>query len=206
MKKRLLLALTAAFFITGLSACTGGKQESGSDNTDGAAAAEFAEENAKPAVKEFTVGKGNVGLVTIGMEASKMPKQVEGLYDKFEKKTEEFEDNEETWTEEYFLCTKAGKPVLKANLSEDRLVSITLLEGSSNVKTPDGIYVGYPARELFQKKKMEWENWYEGYVFASDGTYCYSVDSNDLVDVDTPEKASDFKADAKVCKITLNNE
>ena len=61
------------------------------------------------------------------------------------------------YVEEYYTFTQAGKPVFRANINEGKVFSITLLEGSSSIiKTSDGIYVGYSARELFKKKKLEW--------------------------------------------------
>lgn len=161
---------------------------------------------ASPATpKVFVLADGKLGPIKKGAAVSTFPKQVEGLYDKFETKTEEYYDNydsEETCTTEYVDFTKAGKPVFRAGLDEGKVAFITLLEGSSNIKTPDGIYVGYNARELFKRKKMEWETYYEGDVFASDGTYSYSVSSDDLIDTDIPQEATDFKQNAKVTKIT----
>lgn len=210
MKKRLFLALSAGLLLTGMTACTGGGKQGETSGTEGgqsqteAAASETGEKTADEI--EFTAGKGNVGSVEIGMAVSKMPEQVEGLYDKFEKKTEILEECDDEWTVEYLLCTRAGTPVLRVNVYDDILTSISLLEGATNVKTPDGIRVGFSARELFQKKKMQWENWFDGFVHGNDGTYCYTVEADGLQDVDIPEKASDFKEDATVCKITLNNE
>ncbi len=198
MKKYLLFALTAGLLMVGLAACTDSKKDGQQDATAAEASGQAL----------FTAEKGSVGPIKIGMAVSDLPEQVDGLYDKYESKREEEVDEEEdcTWIDEYCLFTKAGKPVIKANSDEGRIVSITLLEGSSNVKTPDGFYVGYPACELFQKKKLEWDNWYDGYVYGNDGTYYFAVAYDDLVGVEKPEKASDFKEDAKICKITMNNE
>lgn len=195
MKKNYSMALAAGLLMV---ACTGNGQaaQNEKDNTS-------CEQTVKEQeVKEFVLTDGKMGPIKRGAAASTFPKQVEGLYDKFETKKEEFYDNEETYTVEYVLFTKVGKPVFRASIDEGKVAFITLLEGSSNIKTPDGIYVGYSARELFKKKKMEWETYYEGDVFASDGTYSYSVSSDDLINADIPQTASDFKANAKVTKIT----
>ena len=90
---------------------------------------------------EYILGNGKLGPIKKGAAASTFPKQVEGLYDKFETKKEEFYDNEEAYTAEYIDFTKAGKLVFRANIDEGKVAFITLLEGSSNIKTPDGIYV-----------------------------------------------------------------
>lgn len=196
MKKNLLFALASGLLMFGLAACSDSKKDGQQNSTEAGANGQ----------QEFIAGKGNVGPIEIGMFVKDLPEKVDGLYDKFETETTEHSEDDCTWTEEYSTFTRDGKPVFKANSAEGRIVSCTLLEGSTNVKTPDGIYVGYSARELFEKKKLEWENWQDGYVHGTDLTYYYAVDAEDLVNVEVPEKASDFKEDAKVCYITLNNE
>ncbi len=160
------------------------------------------------AAKVFILGNGSLGPLKKGVLVSTFPKQVEGLYDKFEKKTEETYgdsyDSDETWTIEYYLFTKAGKPVFRANIDEGnkKVQSFTLLEGASNIKTAKGIYVGYSARELF-KKNLEWYFDYESGLFCSDGEYYYTVPSEGLVlGEGTPEKITDLKPTAKVSEIS----
>ena len=72
---------------------------------------------------------------------------------------------------------------------------------ASYIKTPDGIGVGYSTRELFKKKRMEWVNYYDGTCFGTSGNYLYYVNPEELVGTDIPNKAEDFKPDAKVIGI-----
>jgi len=150
-------------------------------------------------VKEFVLADGKLGPICKGATASTFPKQVEGLYDKFE--FESFENEMDGYIEEYYTFTKADKEVFRAYTDEGKVVSICLLEGSSNIKTPDGIYVGYSARELFQKKKLKWEFYYDTGLTGSDGKYTYEIDPGGYEPESTPEKATDLKANAKVCSI-----
>ena len=198
MNKTLSLTLTAGLL---MAACTGNGQAAQNEKDSTNCEQAITGQTEEPAAKEFILGNGKLGPIECGMAISSLPKQVEGLYDKFEQKSEECYDIDESWIEEFILFTKGGVPVFRADIAESKITSFSLLEGSSRIKTPDGICVGYNARELFKKKKMDWETWYMGEVFASDGKYTYFVPSDELVNVDTPEKAEDFKPNAKVCKI-----
>ena len=153
-------------------------------------------------VKDYALDNGKLGPVEIGKNIADLPEAVEGLYDKSEHKKEVHEsDMEDDWTEEYYIFTKDGKEVFRTDVEGKKIVSVVLLEGASSIKTSDGFYVGCSAQELFKAKKMQWENYFEGNVFATSGHYTYLVNSDDLVNTDIPEKASDFKSTAKVIRI-----
>lgn len=152
---------------------------------------------------------GKLGPVQVGKAVRNLPKSVAGLYDRYEYKKEKHEDDMDgAWTEEYYLFKKNGKEVFRANLDNGSVFSIRLLEGSSFIKTADGISVGMSARELFTKKRMEWSTYYEGEVFATNGHLTYYVSSDELVNTDIPKKVTDFKAGAKLSGIvySMNNQ
>lgn len=145
---------------------------------------------------------GKLGPVEVGKAMPSLPASVEGLYDNFGHKKEEHEDDMDgAWTEEYYLFTKDGKEVFRANIYEGKVNSIRLLSGSSFIKTPDGISVGSSARVLFNKVPMEWGTYYEGETFGTNGHFTYYVSSDDLIQTDIPQKADHFKPDAKVVGI-----
>lgn len=149
----------------------------------------------------FVLDKGKLGPIKIGMAYTDLSQLVEGLYDSFKYKSETHEDDMDgEWTEEYVMFYKDGKEVFSVGLDGKKITSICLLRNSSYIKTADGIYVGYNARELFQQKKMQWETYYEEEVFASKDGYTYFVNSDDVT-TDVPEKSSDFKAKAILSKI-----
>ena len=113
-------------------------------------------------------------------------------------------DMDGEWTEQYMKFIKDGKEIMRGYVEGNVMQSICLLEGSSFIKTSDGFYVGYSARELFQKKKMNWETYFMGETFASSGHYMYYVKSDYLENTDIPAKASDFKSSATVSRIDYN--
>lgn len=155
---------------------------------------------------ELLFDKGILGPVKVGEAMPKLSDSVEGLYDKYDyQKIEHDDDMDGPWTEEYYLFTKNGKEIFRANIFEGKVNSVKLLEGSSFIKTPDGIYVGYSARELFNKIRMEWTNYYDGYCFGSSKHFSYYVNSDDLVKTDIPHRVEDFKEDAKVIGIVYSN-
>lgn len=157
-------------------------------------------ENAK--TEEFLLDKGKLGPIEIGKNINDLPKSVEGLYDKSDYKKEVHEsDMEDDWTEEYYIFSKDGKDIFRTDVEGKKITSIVLLADASFIKTSDGFYIGSSAQELFKAKKMQWENYYEGDVFATSGHYTYFVNSDDLVDTDIPQKASDFKSTAKINRI-----
>lgn len=161
---------------------------------------ESSQENAK--AEEFLLDKGKLGPIEIGKNINDLPKSVEGLYDKSDYKKEVHEsDMEDDWTEEYYVFSKDGKDIFRTDVEGGKVISIALLAGASFIKTSDGFCIGSSAQELFKAKKMQWENYYEGDVFASSGHYTYFVNSDDLVNTDIPRKASDFKSIAKINRI-----
>ena len=145
---------------------------------------------------------GKLGPVEVGKAMPNLPMSVDELYDKFNHKMEEHEDEMDgAWTEDYYLFMKDGKEVFRANIYEGKVNSIRLLSGSSFIKTPDGISVGSSARVLFNKVPMEWGTYYEGETFGTNGHFTYYVNSDDLIQTDIPHKADHFKPDAKVVGI-----
>lgn len=149
----------------------------------------------------FVLDKGTLGPVAIGKAYTDLPQSVEGLYDSFEHKSETHEDEMDgEWTEEYVMFYKDGLEVFSVGVDGKKITSVTLLKNTTYIKTTDGYYIGYDARKLFQEKKMDWETYYMGEVFASKDGYTYYVNSDDVT-TEIPEKASDFKAGATLTKI-----
>lgn len=147
---------------------------------------------------------GKLGPVTVGSPIGELPQQVEGLYDKAERKTEEHEDEMDgPWTEDYYLFTKGGKPVFRVNLDGGKVFSIRLLEGSSFVVTPAGFHVGMPALDLVNRVRMRWETYYDGEVFATKDHFTYYV-SADYINGDIPTKVEDFKEGATITGIVYS--
>lgn len=146
---------------------------------------------------------GKLGPVQVGKPISKLPKSVEWLYDHYEYKKIEHEGNDmdDPWTEEYYLFTKGGKEVFRANINENKVYSIRLLKGSSFIRTTDGITVGFSARGLIMIKRLDWTNYYDGEVFGTEGNYSYYINPDDLVRTDIPKKNEDLKPEAKVIAI-----
>lgn len=151
----------------------------------------------------FILAGGKLGPISRGAKASSFPKQVDGLYDKYE--YESWENEGEGYTEAYYLFSRGGKPVFRANVDPETKVvtGFTLLEGATNVKTPDGFYVGCSAREVFQKKKLNWMFDFSTGVIGSGGGYCYTIDGEGMaVPESAPEKLSDIKSSAKITEIS----
>lgn len=169
-------------------------------------ASEAAEEKkedtpAEAVTPEFILDNGKLGPIEVGMKRNNLPASVPGLYDKAEYKKETKADMDGEWTEEYMLFYKDGKEIIRSYIEDNVIQTICLQEGSSFIKTSDGFYVGYPARDLFQQKKMEWGNYFMGEVFASSGHYTYYVNSDYLTNTDIPTKASDFQPAATLTRI-----
>lgn len=147
---------------------------------------------------------GKLGPVTVGSPIGELPQQVEGLYDKMERKTVEHEDEMDgPWTEDYYLFTKDGKPVFRVNLDGGKVFSIRLLKGSSFIVTPGGFYVGMPALDLVNRVRMRWETYYDGEVFATKDRFTYYV-SADYINGDVPTKIEDFKEGAIISGIVYS--
>lgn len=157
----------------------------------------------KPATaKSFVLGNGKLGPLSIGQTISSLTKSVDGLYDSYKVVKEERADEEESWTETWVHFYKGGKVIFKAFVDDaNKFVSFTLEEGSSFIKTTEGYYVGYNARELFNKKRMTWETWYMGTAFARKGHFEFHIPDDGLQGADFPSKASDIKATAKISQI-----
>jgi len=152
----------------------------------------------------YVLEKRKLGPINIDKPIGNLPASVTGLYDKYEHKTEKHEDDMDgEWEEEYYLFTYKGKEAFRVNIMEGKVYNICLLEGSTNVKTRDGIYVGYSARQLFEQKKTDWETDFAGWVFGTYRDYTYFVNSSDLADVNSevPRKSTDFKENAKIARI-----
>ena len=148
----------------------------------------------------FVLDKGKLGPVAIGKAYTDLPQSVEGLYDSFKYKSKTRADMDGEWTEEYVMFYRKGKEIFSTGVDDKKITSITLLKNATNIKTADGYCIGYNARKLFQEKKMDWETYYMGEVFASKDGYTYFV-NDDGVTTDVPEKASDFKDGATLSKI-----
>lgn len=149
-------------------------------------------------------GNGKLDPVTVGSPIGDLPQQVAGLYDKAERKTEEHEDEMDgPWTEDYYLFTKNGKPVFRANIDGGKVYSIRLLEGSSFIVTPGGYYVGMPALDLVNRVRMRWETYYDGEVFATQDHFTYYV-SAEYINGDVPTKVEDFKEGATISGIVYS--
>lgn len=154
--------------------------------------------------KTFILQNGVLGPVQVGRAIGNLPKQYAGLYDNYSYTKDNHEEDEMDgpWLEEFFLFTKAGKEIFRADMNEGKVASITLLSGSSSfIKTPEGIYVGYPAQKLYREKKMEWEYYlFETVTWGTSGHYTYYVDVNDAI-TDNMDRLKGFKANGKLCKI-----
>lgn len=155
--------------------------------------------------KEYVLSNGKLGPIEIGKSISDLPMSFEGIYDMIKHETINHEsDMEDDWTEDFYQFTKGGKNVLRTDVDGNKITSIVLQEGATFVKTSEGYYVGGSAVELFTKKRMTWETYYEGTAFATNGHYTYHVESDDIIGNDIPEKASDFKPSAKISRIVYN--
>lgn len=156
----------------------------------------------KPAASSFVLGNGKLGPLSISQTVASLPKSVAGLYDRYQVKTEERGDEDGTWTETWVHFYKGGKVIFKAFVDDNKkLVSFALEEGSSFIKTSEGYYVGYNARELFNKKRMQWQNWYIGTAFARSGHFEFHIPDEGLNGTEIPTKASDVKPSAKISEI-----
>lgn len=157
-------------------------------------------EKKKVEVQAFTLNGGKLGPIEIGKDYTTIPASVAGLYDKYERKSETHEDMDGEWTEEFLQFYKESKKVFTTGIEGKKITSFNLTQHSGYIQTAEGIHVGYNARELFQKKAMEWGTYYEGEAFASKDGYTYYVSSDELT-TDVPSKAADFKPTATVTRI-----
>lgn len=152
--------------------------------------------------KKFTLANGKLGPLFIGKTVASLPKSVDGLYDSYKYETFEVEnDMEGSWTEEWCHFYKDGKEIFKCFAEGKKLTSFVLMEGSSFIKTNEGFYVGYNARELFNKKRMKWETYFEGTAFGTSGHFIYHINDSDLLGCEYPTRATHIKQNAKIVKI-----
>lgn len=159
------------------------------------------------AAEAFSLTNGKLGPIQTGQRFANIPATYEGLYDKYAYKKETmWGEGGDEWEEEYYQFTKAGKKIFRVLIYDGKIGSIELQAGSASIiKTQEGFYVGYPARTLFTKKRMEWTTYYEGTAFATSGHYTYYVNDSDL-NTDSPDKVSDFKPNAKISSISYSHE
>lgn len=149
----------------------------------------------------FILQNGTLGPVKRGMAIGSLPKQYPGLYDKFTRDKEYYNDED---FDEYLLFTKNGQEIFSAYLNENKIGSICLLSGSSSfIKTPEGYYVGYSVNQLNKEKKLEWEHHMdEAETWATSGEYTYYVENNDVIEDDKNELlVRGFKTGAKIIEI-----
>lgn len=157
--------------------------------------------------RPFTLTDGKLGPIQTGQRFANIPATYAGLYDKYARRVETKWDEDGEWTEEFYQFTNNGKNIFRVYFDNNkRITSITMEAGSASiVKTQEGFYVGYPARTLFTKKRMEWMNYFQGIAFATSGHYCYEVKDEDL-NTEIPHKVSDIKPTAKISSITYCHE
>lgn len=153
----------------------------------------------------FVLANRKLGPIVLDKPIANLPASVTGLYDKFEHKTEKHEDDMDgEWVEDYYLFTKNGKDAFRVNIMDGVAYDFNLLEGSTNVRDRNGVYVGFPARKLFEShKKIDWQTDFAGWIFGTYKDCTYYIKSEDLVSlgIEVPCKAEDIKADAKIVRI-----
>lgn len=149
----------------------------------------------------FTLTNGKLGPVSIGIRYATLPKKHNGLYDSFKYTKEEMGDDMDSWIEEWCHFYKGGREIFRCFVDDGKLISIVLLPGSEFIKTGEGFHVGYNARELYRKKTMQWETYFEGESFGTSGHYTYYISSDDVANNETPNRVTDIKAAAKLMKI-----
>ena len=153
----------------------------------------------------FVFNNGILGPIQAGKSIANVPKSFSGLYDKYIYEKKECADMDGEWTEDHYYFYKNGKKVIDVWTEDKKISAITLLPGSSFIKTSDGFFVGCSARDLFNKKRMEWATYYDGFTFASSKKMTYYINSSDLIgDVETPSRATHIKINAKIAKIVYS--
>ena len=158
--------------------------------------------NTATATATFKLANGKLGPLYIGQPVSSLPKSVAGLYDKYEYFKEEIENEMDgNYTLEMCHFYKGGKVIFQANADDKKLSSFILDKGSSFIKTGEGFYVGYPVRTLCSKKRLEWNTYYDGTAFGTDGHFTYHMLATDVINNDFPTKLSEIKPNAKIVMI-----
>lgn len=156
---------------------------------------------------QHVLRNGKLGPIEVGKPIDNIPNSVNSLYDKFEHKTEKHEDDMDgEWVEDYYLFSYKGKNAFRVDIMEGKAYSISLLEGSTNIKTQYGYQVGNSARNVSKGIDFNWVNDYAGWVFCTSQQYTYFVSSEELENIksDVPHKPEDFKESAKVARITYS--
>ena len=165
----------------------------------------------------FYVEDGKLGPVQIGMSYTDLPKSVPGLYEKFDYKKEMIENElDGDYLSETCTFIKNGKEYFSADLKDGKVTSVILDENSSGLCTKEGyapnitgLYGFYYVTEhsnygMFSskaiRKTLDWENYYEGEVFATIGRYTFYVPS-ESAKTEYPRKYEDFKDNARISKI-----
>lgn len=157
--------------------------------------------------KSFVVTNGKLGPIQLGSSMANIPRSVAGLYDKFTKETVNRFDGDigdedgPTIQETIFSFYKNGKNIFNVT-ADEKLVAynIELMEGSSYIKTAEGYFVGYSAREFFKKHSRGWDNDYTEGAFVDSRNCRYYVEDR-YMNVEIPTKVSNFTANAKITKI-----
>ena len=163
-------------------------------------------------VKTFVMGNGKLGPIFIGQFVSTLPHTIPGLYDTYtyfkgyEKVYEmgmEDDDEAESVLVERLAFIKNGQEVVNVGVDDGKIVSFCVGKGASFIRTVNGFHVGSSARELFRKNpRLSWSPiYYENCVEATSKDYVYTMDSEDLINTDTPRRAEDFKPTAKIKSI-----
>lgn len=165
----------------------------------------------------YYVEDGKLGPVQIGMSYTDLPKSVPGLYEKFDYKKEMIENElDGDYLSETCTFIKNGKEYFRADLVDGKVTSIILDENSSGLCTKEGytpnitgLYGFYYVTEhssygMFSSKaireSLDWENYYEGEVFATIDRYTFYVPS-ESAKIEFPRKYEDFKDNARISKI-----
>ena len=151
----------------------------------------------------FVLGNNKLGPLSLGQTVASLPESVDGLYDSYKYDKVEIENEMEgSWTEEWCYFYKDGKEIFKAYAEGKKLGSFVLEEGSSFIKTTEGYYVGYNARELFSQKRLSWETWYTGTTFARDGQFEYHISSDDITGGnEIPTRVDNIRETAEIVQI-----
>ena len=160
-------------------------------------------------VKTFVMGNGKLGPVFIGQFVSTLPKIIPGLYDTYtyfkgyEKVYDMDDDEGEDVLVERLTFIKNGQEIVNVGVDDGKIVSFCVGKGASFIRTVNGFHVGSSARELFRKNpRLSWSPiYYENCVEATSKDYVYTMDSEDLINTDTPRRAEDFKPTAKIKSI-----
>ena len=167
----------------------------------------FAAFTASAQNSNLTISKTGVGPVKLGMETSKLPKTVEGLYSKLERKVEEDMYDETV----YFLASLNGKKSLTIYEYDGKVWSIEVYNPAC--KTAGGRSVNSTAANLLTSgaRALEDNNGFEGLVIDGVLFYGYPMTKTGTKKVEDSYLygnqnyvASDFVANGKASGIRIN--